>query len=188
MGTGSADINGAEVAGLLARLAHALLAVVGHDVTGDRAVLAGSVYHLYHKVVACALGVVALGKADSLPHDLPFLVDAAAIARLGTGHHAVGQLVLFRLKFSGKHQLCDFAQDLVFDLNDRTVVGNHMDLLIISSRLRLLQRTALSHPVKNHTTPQVRRIFFYYSIILQICKDGNRNSSGNWDLCRNVHK
>ena len=106
MRSGASDVNCPEVTGLLTGFAHALLAVVGNDITGDGTVLTGSLHDLYHKVVVRTLRRFSLCQADALTDDLTLFIDAAAVFCFRTGHHPVGEFFFFLFKFSGKDQLC----------------------------------------------------------------------------------
>ena len=73
VGAVAAHADGAEITGILARLAHALLAVVRHHVGGDGTLLAGRIDHLNHVGGIFALGALSFRQADSLPDNLALL-------------------------------------------------------------------------------------------------------------------
>ena len=72
--------------------------------------------------------VVVLVVVEVVVVEAVVLVVVEVVFCFWTGHHAIGQLVFFCFKFSGENQFCDFAQNIMFDLNDRTIICYHMDL------------------------------------------------------------
>ena len=71
MGAMASDLDGSEIAGVVAGLSDTVHAVVRHNIAGNRAVLAGRRNNLYHIAVILGAGSLALRQAHSLADDFP---------------------------------------------------------------------------------------------------------------------
>ena len=115
VGTVASDRDRLKIAGIDAGLPDTVLAVVRHDISGNRAILTSRADHLYDIAVIHLARRLPLRKADPLADDLPFFINAAAEHRLGAGDHLIGKGLLFLVETPFKGQARYFAEYGILD-------------------------------------------------------------------------
>ena len=140
VGAELADGDGAEAAGIQARLAKAQAAVVRNGVGGQRALVAGGLDDLHDVVgVRVALRVLRKGEADSLSCDFSLLIDAAAVRGLGAGNQIVDEFVhVCLVQLVGPGKLGHFLHDLVFVAQQTFITSYHILLSFRKASVRTL--------------------------------------------------
>ena len=101
-----------------------VLAVICHDVCGDRAVLTGCMEDLDDIPVILRPWSLSAGEPYSFPDDLTLFVDTAPESRLRSRYQLLRKEVLFFLQSSIKSHLRDSSQHVVFYLYN-TFVSIH---------------------------------------------------------------